>query len=263
MEICSRKYKNGVLLLVIAQAGTCYVEGLQISNIFPFFANFIYIIAINVSIVHNMGLLKRILEGGDENVILGCTKITALAAKANTSLKEVVKKKGSIEKIKEIEKQSDNVAFELASKVTSGGIAQNLIDDILALIDKEDNIVDSIYNFAREFKRYNIPNEKIRKTIEQRAYDLLCIGDLAIQELDAILRLDTLEKIKEVRSKIEENEEKGDEIKDGMLDFAYSSESNFKDFYHTLQIAHTADDILDNCEDASDVYLNIMSSIVT
>ena len=253
MEICSRKYKNGVLLLVIAQAGTCYVEGLQISNIFPFFANFIYIIAINVSIVHNMGLLKRILEGGDENVILGCTKITALAAKANTSLKEVVKKKGSIEKIKEIEKQSDNVAFELASKVTSGGIAQNLIDDILALIDKEDNIVE----------RYNIPNEKIRKTIEQRAYDLLCIGDLAIQELDAILRLDTLEKIKEVRSKIEENEEKGDEIKDGMLDFAYSSESNFKDFYHTLQIAHTADDILDNCEDASDVYLNIMSSIVT
>ncbi|MEM0148322.1 MAG: hypothetical protein QXY10_01870 [Candidatus Micrarchaeaceae archaeon] len=210
-----------------------------------------------------MGILKKILEGGDENILLECTRITTLAAQANTDLKKVVKKRIAIDSIKEIEKQSDIVAFELASKVTGGGISQNLIDNILELIDKEDNIVDSIYNFAREFKRYSIKEENTRKHVEQKAYDLLCIGDLAIKDLNNILKLDTIEKIKEIREDIESKEEKGDEIKDDLLDFAYSSETNFKDFYHTLQIAHTADDILDNCEDASDVYLNIMSSLVT
>ncbi len=210
-----------------------------------------------------MKLLDRFLDGGEETLMKECAGITSIAASANRLLKQSIHGSIELEKIKKLEKESDNLAFELSSKVTGGGIAPNLIDDALDMINKEDNIVDSIYNLAREFNRYKIKDKGLNLQIENSAYEMLELADKAISDVGKLLITDSIDGIKEIRKKIEREEEKGDEIKDGMLDFAYREEVDFKSFYHIIQVAHMADDILDNCEDVSDVYLNIMSSIIT
>ncbi len=210
-----------------------------------------------------MKLLDRFLDGGEENIMKKCTGITELAASANRLLKQSIHGSIELEKIRKLEKESDNVAFGLSSMVTGGGIAPNLIDDALDMINKEDNIVDAVYNLAREFKRYKIKDKEVNKQIESRVYDMLALADKAIEDVGKLLITDSIDEIKGIRKKIEKEEEKGDEIKDGMLDFAYEKNMDFKSFYHIIQVAHMADDILDNCEDVSDVYLNIMSSIIT
>ncbi len=74
---------------------------------------------------------------------------------------------------------------------------------------------------------------------------------------------DDLAEIKRLRKEIEGYEEKGDEIKDNLFDFAYNAKIGFRSFYHLFEVAHQADDMLDNCEDSSDIYLTIMSSIIS
>ena len=58
-------------------------------------------------------------------------------------------------------------------------------------------------------------------------------------------------------------EEKVDEIKDGIIDRLYrTSESiSYLMFNHINSIVHTLDDLLDNCEDISDLVLNTMLSV--
>lgn len=63
--------------------------------------------------------------------------------------------------------------------------------------------------------------------------------------------------------KIKALEREGDSLKDSLLDFAYTSGLSFKTFYHIIEAAHLADDILDGCEDSADVFMGIMLSIIS
>jgi len=209
-----------------------------------------------------MGLLKDFFEGGEEGVLRRCNTIIDLAIRANKEIGNIESSK-DISKIREIEKNSDDVVFTITSLVTSGGVAPNLIDDMLQLIDKEDSIVDSIYNLARELLRYNIPEKAVASTVAKKIGEMNIIADTALKLLRKIQANDNIVEIKGLRKQIELLEEKGDEIKDSLFDYAYSSKLSFKSFYHIFELAHKADDILDNCEDASDMYLTIVSSIIT
>ncbi len=85
-----------------------------------------------------MQFLKDFFEGGDEGIIKRCNVIVELAIKANREILNTLNTK-DISKIRDIEKNSDNVVFNISNLVTSGGIAPNLIDDLLQLIQKEDS----------------------------------------------------------------------------------------------------------------------------
>ncbi len=86
----------------------------------------------------------------------------------------------------------------------------------------------------------------------------------AISALEKMQSSGVLEDIKKFRIEIENYERLGDDIKDKLIDLEYNNESlNFKDFHFINEVAHKMDDALDSCEDSSDEFLAIMSSITT
>ena len=58
-------------------------------------------------------------------------------------------------------------------------------------------------------------------------------------------------------------EEEGDDVKDSMLDELYGSweKLDYASFHNYLEITIEADDILDLCEDASDLVIAVMKSL--
>jgi len=62
---------------------------------------------------------------------------------------------------------------------------------------------------------------------------------------------------------IERLEETGDDVKDQMLDQIYGSweKLDYASFHNYIETTIEADDILDECEDASDLVVTIMNSL--
>ncbi len=210
-----------------------------------------------------MGFIERILQGGEKEILEKLNQIVEIGIEASTFIDELILKGGTIEKIKDLEKRSDNVAFEITNMVTSGGIAPNLIDNLLELVNKEDNIIDSMYNLARELLRYNIHNKELDKYVKERLLKMNSFAKEALSTMKKMHVSDRLSEIRKFRSRIEELEEEGDNIKDSLFDIAYTKKIDYKTFYHIMELAHEADDVLDNCEDSSDIFLTVMSSIVS
>ncbi|MGC8538845.1 MAG: DUF47 family protein [Candidatus Micrarchaeia archaeon] len=209
-------------------------------------------------------LFKKLLSGGEERIIGESTRILRIGIEATDILKSGASMGTKLEKVRNLEKLSDNVVFGLSKEITSGGVAPNLIDNLLELINTEDNIIDSLYNLTRELSRYEIREKGINAQIQAELGSFIDLAGQALQILIKMETSDDLYRMGRYRAEIEKVEESGDEIKDSMFDFAYHKPNiNFKTFYHIFQIAHMSDDVLDNCEDASDSFLTIMSSIIS
>jgi uncharacterized protein Yka (UPF0111/DUF47 family) len=190
--------------------------------------------------------------------------IIETAIEANKELQKLVK--GQTERIKRIralERESDAKAFRLSSAISSGVVSPNVIDDMLTLINLEDNIVDSVYNLARETLRYRIPDRKTKEMLQNSVMAMLEMADSALQIMKMMFSSDDIVRIKKFRREIEVLEQKGDEIKDSLLDNEYKDRMTYKTFLHIEEVAHKADDILDSCEDSADMFLSIMLSIMT
>ncbi|MEM3781358.1 MAG: DUF47 family protein [Candidatus Micrarchaeaceae archaeon] len=209
-----------------------------------------------------MQFLKEFFQGGEEGVLRRYNTIIDLAIKANREV-VLVQRTKDLSKVRAIEKNSDEIVFTISNMVTTGGVAPNLIDDLLQLADLEDSIIDSIYNLARELTRYSIKESRARSELEAAFSKMNGFANQALALLHKMQESDSIGEIKAIRHSIERIEEAGDEIKDSLFDFAYSSKISFKTFYHIFEIAHLLDDVLDNCEDSSDMYLTILTSILT
>ncbi|MGB9732807.1 MAG: DUF47 domain-containing protein [Candidatus Micrarchaeia archaeon] len=210
-----------------------------------------------------MGFIERILEGGEEKLILKFGKIVDIGLEAVSALEKLIRKGGSIEGIRALEKESDEVAFGIAEDITNGAVAPNLIDTMLELVDKEDNIIDSTYNLAREFVRYNIKDKKLNKRVSSGLVEILDLARSALFIMKKMHKSRRIDEVSRYRKEIERLEEKGDEIKDKLFDEVYKRKMDFKTFYHIIELVHQADDILDNCEDSSDIFMTVMSSILS
>lgn len=211
-----------------------------------------------------MKLMDRFFNGGEENVLKEATEIIHIAIEANEELARIVQqKRRDIHRIHELEKASDKKVFRLSNMVSSGAVSPNIIDDVLTLIDLEDNIVDSVYNLARELARYYLPNARLRSLLQTNLLEAIELNSRALGALERMHSTDNIEKIRTFRLEIEGLEERGDEIKDSLLDYVYKHEMDYKSFVHISEVAHKTDNILDNCEDSSDMFLSIMLSIMT
>ncbi len=210
-----------------------------------------------------MGLMERILEGGEEKLILKFNNIVEIGLDAIGALERLIGKGGNIDRIRALEKESDEVAFEITENITSGAIAPNLIDNMLELVDKEDNIIDCTYNLAREFLRYKIKDRKLDKKIRAKLVEMLGLANNALLVMKKMHKSSRIDEVSRYRKEIERLEEEGDEIKDRLFDDVYKEKMDFKTFYHIIELVHQADDILDNCEDSSDIFMTVMSSIIS
>jgi hypothetical protein len=92
---------------------------------------------------------------------------------------------------------------------------------------------------------------------------MLDLAGKALSKMKQILSISDLTKILELRKEIEAIEEQGDDIKDKGLDGLYyqAPRMHFLEFNHYSELLHKFDDILDDCEDLSDLLLSIITSV--
>jgi hypothetical protein len=210
-----------------------------------------------------MSFFDKIMNSGEEKLLVKFREIITIGLKSNKELEKLFDKKATIDHIRKLERESDDIAFEIYNIIISGAIAPNLIDIFLDFVNTEDNIIDTIYNLARELLRYDPKDKKIKKYIRDSIRQSISLTENTLNLLFEMETLADIEKIKRIRRKIQENEQLGDRLKDSMIDLAYKEKMDFKTFYHLLEVAHKIDDVLDSCEDSSDAFMTLMSSLIS
>ncbi len=210
-----------------------------------------------------MGIISRIFEAGEKKIIDRSVAIIDIALKSNRILGDIIKKSERSEAIRSLDNKADSESFALSNLIISGAIAPNLINSMIALVHREEEIVDSIFNLSRHLLRYELKSREYASYMGRSLEEMNLLADSAIKLLHKMHGTDEIRKLKGLRHRVKALENDGDVIKDAMLDFAYSSKAGFKDFYFIIDAAYLSDDILDSCEDASDIFISIMTSIIT
>ena len=223
-----------------------------------------------------MKTFKGILVLGERNIFGELSQVVSVAAQANTILKSMFNNSGDkqvltkqMHDIRDLEKKSDEIAFRLSEDITAGAISPNLIDNLIESTHLADNIVDTIFYLSRELSRIakaNTSDVLVHKEAEwAEVYtQMLSLSDQTLSKLQQMLSANNVPQILQLRKEIETLEEQGDDIKDAGFDKLYSVASglHFLQFYHFSEMLHKTDDILDGCEDLSDVIVSIVTSIL-
>ncbi len=224
----------------------------------------------------NYNFLKRILVVGEKNLLSRLSQYPLMGIEASTNLMFMLKNAPSdVEKyneiVRQIEKKGDEMDINFRHEVTSGAISSSLMDNLLDLIEKCDDILDKCYFTSREINRFNINYTMTSDEvlIKKHAYEIfITILEANKKSLDfvhSILNENDLSKMREDRRSIEAIEEQVDEIKDNIIDYTYknSTKMSYIVFEHLNTLAHKLDDLLDDCEDISDLIFTIMLAVTS
>lgn len=169
--------------------------------------------------------------------------------------------------IQMLEKESDEIAFIIKRDITNGAVSPTILDNLLACVDVADSLVDNYYYLARQISRIAhvelSESEKQIPQLDSGLLNMLGLIDKSLTTLQKLLKGNDTNEIMRQRREIERLEEEGDEIKDNAFDQLYglASGMHFIHFTHYSELLHKLDDILDACEDLSDLIVTIMISI--
>jgi uncharacterized protein len=219
---------------------------------------------------------KGLLVIGEENIFKELSEIVSIALETNAIVKNMLKANyqnqilsGQLEEVRELERKSDKIAFKIGEDVTGGAISPNVIDNLLECIQTADNIVDLHYYISRELKRVSgtssIDLETYHKALWEPVYQkLLDLADISLQNLQKMLCASRESEFSKFLREIEALEEEGDEVKDQGFDKLYniSSKIPYLQFYHYSELLHKCDDILDSCQDTSQLIVTIVASVL-
>jgi uncharacterized protein Yka (UPF0111/DUF47 family) len=167
-----------------------------------------------------------------------------------------------------LEKKSDEIAFKISEDITSGAISPNIIDDLLKSVQVADDIVDLYYYLSRELDRmakaYSAGFELHHADWDSVYENILALAEKSLLKLKQALSSSNVTEILGFRKEIEALEEQGDDIKDAGFDRLYSMTPrlHYVQFYHYSELLHKCDDILDSCEDFSDLIVSVVTSIL-
>ncbi len=172
------------------------------------------------------------------------------------------------EEIRLLEKKSDELSFRIKNNITNGAISSNIIDNLLECVEMADSVMDDFYYMSREMNRFRMVKFQREKMPEVSSFNQMILSMLKLAEnamdlLYGMLTTGDIAEMNRARIKIEGLEEEGDNIKDSAFDRLYglATEMHFLEFNHISDMVHKADDILDGCEDVSDLVLAIATSI--
>ncbi|XES77846.1 MAG: DUF47 domain-containing protein [Candidatus Bathyarchaeia archaeon] len=219
--------------------------------------------------------LKRILVIGERSIFDKLFQIVDTAAKANIIVKKMFKSgynnpelNADMQAVRNLERQADEIAFQLSEQITGGAISPNLIDNLLRSVHVADDIVDLYYYLSRELGRMSKAKMEDNKTSPQAEWasvyqKLFELADQSLNKLKQALSTDNIEEILRLGKEVEAIEEEGDDIKDASFDELYAAapKMHFLQFYHYSGLLHKTDDILDCCEDLSDLIISVVTSI--
>ena len=219
--------------------------------------------------------LRGILVVGEKNIFINLSQIIDIGTEANTIVSSIFSLdfKGNdvaeaLQAVQTLEKKSDEIAFKISEDVTSGAISPNIIDDLLKSVQVADDIVDLHYYLSRELDRmakvYSAGLELKRPSWDSVYLDILALAAKAISKLKQALSSSSITEIMELRREIEALEEQGDDLKVNGFDRLYNMTPNlhYLQFYHYTELLHKCDDILDSCEDLSDLIVTVVTSIL-
>lgn len=223
-----------------------------------------------------MKSLKGILAIGEENIFKELSEIIAISQQTVILVKDMVKASydekvlsKNMQSVRELEKRSDELAFNIREDVTSGAISPNILDNLLECINTADDIIDLCYYISREFNRMakthsidlNTYQEAELEGVYERLYNL---AETSLQKLKTMLSTSDESEIARLRKEIEDIEEQGDEVKDKGFDKLYSiaPKLTYLQFFHYSEVLHKSDDILDSCEDVSQLIIAVVTSIL-
>jgi len=219
--------------------------------------------------------IKGIWVVGERNIFSDLTQIFAIATEANIILSKMFKMDykekeltESMHAMQSLERKSDDIAFKISEDITSGAISPNIIDNLLESVQKADDVVDTYYYLSRELYRmaraYSAGFNEHHTDWDSVYENILGLAEESLLKIKQALSTSDMSKILQTRKEIEDIEERGDDIKDQGFDRLYSiaSKLNFLEFYHYQELLHKCDDILDSCEDFSDLIVSVVTSIL-
>jgi uncharacterized protein Yka (UPF0111/DUF47 family) len=219
--------------------------------------------------------LKRFLVVGERNILSRLTNYVDLAQHSLSYLKQMLTLEnadyeGLNEKIMLIEKEGDDYTLSMNHDITSGAISSNLMDTLINLVDKCDDLLDDSYFISREIRRMmrnhsknDQPSANLMRDSYSKLAEMLSHGEMALSLVKELFNSADISIIKTKRKDIESLEEEVDELKDDLIDEVYRDADNisFLMFNHIISLIHKTDDFLDFCEDISDDVLNIVMAV--
>lgn len=223
----------------------------------------------------NANFLKRIMVVGERNQLHNLTQYMDLATQASNMLMEMLSidegRKGDLNgRIRALEKEGDNITISLKDQITSGAISSNLMDNLMTLVETCDDLLDKSYFVSREIKRVHENTHRFddwTTDFMRRGYEIcnriLENNVMALAEVKKLLSANDFKEMADSRSKIQNLEEKVDDLKDNLIDELYNSSDSlpYIVFIHLTELVHKLDDMLDDCEDIGDLVHTISVSI--
>ena len=173
------------------------------------------------------------------------------------------------ERINVLEKEGDKIVQSFEEMLSKGSVTAALDYDFERLADNVDGILDRAHALSRQLRR--VTRRPLREAKEFDAgfrMEQVRLVEIGLSQVRAFRRLleiagsDRGETV-ELARRIETLEEEGDDVKDGMLDRIYGSweRLDYASFHNYLELTIKADDILDLCEDASDLVLAVTKAL--
>lgn len=221
------------------------------------------------------GILRRLLVLGEKQALQDLIVYTNLAGEATSLLVSQLSSSEAVQgefsqKIRQIEKRGDDLTMEIKAEITQGAINSTLLGHLLSLVEISDDFLDRSLYISREIGRmshYLINNQAADEYIKQKIYpmfaEMLKINWDALENLKEMLGGHSVDGMKGNRRAIELCEEKVDDLKDDIIDQVYVDADNlhYVVFTHIVNTVHRIDDLLDDCEDASDLVMTISTSV--
>jgi len=223
-----------------------------------------------------MKSFKRALVVGEENIFGELSQIIVIAEEANTKLNNMLSNcknekclDQGMQAIRVLENKSDGIAFKVNEDITTGAVSPNILEHLLECVHVADDIVDTYFYQARELSRMYKAKFPYSEDIQDAEWiaifqSMLELAEKALVKVKQTLLVSDMSDILRLRKEIEALEGQGDEIKDKGFDHLYheAPHMHYLQFYHYSELLHKFDDILDGCEDLSDLVLSIITSIL-
>jgi uncharacterized protein Yka (UPF0111/DUF47 family) len=173
------------------------------------------------------------------------------------------------DRISLLEKQGDKIVQSLEETFGKGSISAILMREFERLADAVDSVLDRAHALSRQIRR--VTKRPLRQAkefdavIRKDQVRLIETGLVQLQYLRKLFSIagSDMKQSLELAREIERLEEQGDDVKDNMLDEIYGSWEilDYASFHNYIETTLEADDILDRCEDASDLVIAIVKGL--
>jgi len=173
------------------------------------------------------------------------------------------------ERINVLEKMGDKITQSFEEMLGRGSITASIEYDFGRLADNVDSILDRAHGLSRQLRRVTRrPLREAKDFDTANRKEMIHLIEIGLTQLRAFRKLLTIagtnrNQAIDLAREIERLEEQGDDVKDAMLDELYGSweKLDYASFHNYLETTIEADDILDLCEDASDLVIAVMKAL--